>query len=161
MLVGRDKRPPTYDRLDPMKWMAGCLNSALDLQEPDRSHNLKYLAALLEDASDFNFENAKACHAVVLTSMEHDKVSWEDTNELDRLRRQHAQRHDVPTKGQNSSSRKIENHNDSKDMMLCKFYNDSHCSRQKSHLTRGIWYLHLCSKCRGEHAAKSCPPKNQ
>ena len=59
--------------------MAGCIKGALDLAVPDRSANLKYLTNLLEDASDFNFENAKACHAVVLTTMEQDQLSWLDT----------------------------------------------------------------------------------
>ena len=69
---------------------------ALDLSELDRISNLTYLANLLEDASDFNFESTKACHVVVLTNMEHDRFHWKDTDELDRCRRQHAQRHEVP-----------------------------------------------------------------
>ena len=55
--------------------MAGVIKGALDLSQSDRMCQLKYLANLLEDASDFSFENAKACHAVVLTGMEHDKLS--------------------------------------------------------------------------------------
>ena len=65
----------------------------MDLPQPDRDHNLHYLINLLNDASDFSFDNAKACHAVVLTSMEHDKVAWQETDKLDRFRRQHAQQH--------------------------------------------------------------------
>ena len=72
-------------------------------------HKLKYLAHLLEDASDFSFESAKACHAVVLTDMERDKLTWEDTHEFDRYRRQHAQRHDAPMQKQNFQSRKQNN----------------------------------------------------
>ena len=40
----------------------------------------------MEDASDFGFENARNCHAVVLTTMEADKLDWSNTNELDRIR---------------------------------------------------------------------------
>ena len=158
VLIGPDRRRPTYDELDPTKFMAGRIKGALDLTEPDRSANLKYLANLLEDASDFNFDNAKACHAVVLTTMEQDQVSWQDTSELDRFRRQHAQRHDNPAK--NSHSKKSDNATQPKEM-LCKYFNNSQCFRQKSHLTKGTWFLHLCSKCRGEHSARKCGPKNQ
>ena len=71
----------------------GCLQGALDLPEPDKAKNLKYLSELLQDTSDFSFDSAKACHAMVLTSMEFDKVSWQDMAELDRFRKQHAQMH--------------------------------------------------------------------
>ena len=161
VLIGSDKRRPTFDELDSTKFMAGCIKGALDLPEPDRTSNLKYLANLLEDASDFHFDNAKACHAVVLTTMEQDQLSWQDTHELDRFRRQHAQKHDTPARQTNSTNHKKSDSAPGSRDILCKFYNDSHCSRQKSHLTKGTWYIHLCSKCRGEHAAKKCPgPKN-
>ena len=74
LLVGKDKARPTYDQLTPMQWMSGCIKGALDLAESDRIFALKYFCNLLEDASDFSFENAKACHAVVLTTMEQDKL---------------------------------------------------------------------------------------
>ena len=32
--------------------------------------------------SDFAFKNARPCHAVVLTTIEADKLDWFDTNEL-------------------------------------------------------------------------------
>ena len=49
---------------------------------------LKYFSSLLEAASDFRFESAKACHAMVLSTMEQSKLNWSDTLELDRLHRQ-------------------------------------------------------------------------
>ena len=35
---------------------------------------LDYLGNLMEDASDFSWESAKASHAVVLTNMEADRL---------------------------------------------------------------------------------------
>ena len=96
MLIGKDKKRPTYDQLCPTFFMAGCIKGALKLPQPNKDCKLQYLAKLLEDASDFSFEGAKACHAVVLTSMESDELSWQDKEELDRFRRQHAQRHPSP-----------------------------------------------------------------
>ena len=139
--------------------MAGIIKGALDLSESDRLHKLNYLANLLEDASDFSFEGAKACHAVVLTDMERDKLTWEDTHELDRYRRQHAQRHDAPMQKTNFQGKKQNQENFEK-VIPCKFFNDSKCSRQQTHLTKGTWFLHICSKCKGDHAARQCPPKN-
>ena len=166
MLVGPDKARPTYDQLNPIQFMSGCVKGALDLSEPDRTFALKYFSSLLEDASDFGFENAKACHAVVLTTMEQDKLAWSDTMELDRLRRQYAQRHSVPTNSQsgNANVGKKFSKSDSStpENVICRFYNDSHCARSETHFTKGVWFLHICSKCRGNHKAKNCPgAKNQ
>ena len=160
VLVGNKKERPTYDSLKPTQWMAGVIKAALDLSEPDRTSNLQYVASLLEDASDFSFENAKACHAVVLSYIEHDKFTWQDTNELDRCRRQHAQKHDAPVpKMQHGGPVKKQDSLDVK-MIPCKFYNTSRCSKQQTHFTKGTWYLHLCSTCKGDHSASTCKPKN-
>ena len=118
----------------------------------------------MQDAADFSFENAKACHAMVLTTMEFDRISWSETLELDRLRRQHAQRHSNPGQNQkNFKGKGVPNSQGSeKNEMPCKYFNDGYCSRSESHFTKGTWYLHICIKCRGDHAAstKKCKPKN-
>ena len=162
VLVGNRKERPTYDQLKPTQWMAGVIKGALDLSDTERIHKLNYLASLLEDASDFSFENAKACHAVILTDMERDKLTWEDTHLLDRYRRQHAQRHDAPVQRQNFQPKKQQNSENSDSKVIpCKYFNDSQCSKHHTHFTRGIWYLHICSKCKGDHSAKKCPPPSK
>ena len=155
LLVGPDKKRPTYDQLTPFQFMAGCLKGALDLPDVDRMHALKYFTNLLEDASDFSFQSAKACHAVVLTTMEQDKLTWQNTDELDRLRRQHTQRHTTTVASQPAMTR-----SEKQREIPCKYYNDATCSKSESHITRGTWYLHICAKCRGDHKAKHCKPKN-
>ena len=95
LLVRSRKERPTFDQLKLTQWMASVITVALDLSETERMHKLKYLTNLLE-------ESTKACHTVVLTDMEHDKLSWE----LDRCRRQHAQRHDAPAQKQNFQVKK-------------------------------------------------------
>ena len=159
--MGVDKHRPTYDQLDPIHWMAGCLKCAADISESDRPKYLQYLTDLLQDAADFSFENAKARHTMVLTTMEFDRISWSDTLELDRLRRQHAQRHSNPAPTHKSSKSKGAQ-NSEKNEIPCKFFNDGYCSRSETHFTKGTWYLHICSKCKGDHAAsaKKCKPKN-
>ena len=160
ILAGKDKKPITYDQLQPTQWMSGCLQAAMDLPQPDRDHNLHYLINLLNDASDFSFDNAKACHAVVLTSMEHDKVAWQETDKLDRFRRQHAQQHPAPQTSGPGASNKSSKMGDYSKEMICKFFLDGSCSRYQSHITRGVLYKHLCNKCGEEHKGKQCRPKN-
>ena len=67
----------------------------LELFESEKTFALHYLSNLLADASDFGFDNAKASHAVVLKNMEQDRSYWSDTEEVDRLRRQHTHRDTV------------------------------------------------------------------
>ena len=81
--MGKTKKPITYDQLQTTQWMADCLKAAMDLPQPDKDQNLSYLISLPEDAIDFCFDNAKACHAVVLTVMEHDRFNWQQAEKLD------------------------------------------------------------------------------
>ena len=47
---------------------------------------LSYDADLMEDCNDFGWQSAKGAHALVLCHMEENKVNWDETNKLDRLR---------------------------------------------------------------------------
>ena len=46
ILVGPRKITPTYDKLDPIQWMAGCLQGAVDLPELDKGKNLQSFRTL-------------------------------------------------------------------------------------------------------------------
>ena len=147
--------------------MAGALRGALDLPSKEKDHKLEYLASLLEDASDFSFESAHACHAVVLRTMEQDNCSWLDTNQLDRFRRNHAQRHSGQSQARpvrhNSKQRKNgpkrgQGNSLGKGQKFCLYFNDGFCKVQKSHYSGGVFYKHACSSCSGDHAAVDCPP---
>ena len=54
---------------------------------------VSYLADLMEDATDFSWQGAKAAHAVLMCEMERGTVKWEDGDRIDRIRRAHAQKH--------------------------------------------------------------------
>ena len=145
VLIGKDKRRPTYDQLSPTLFMAGCIKGALRLPQADKNKKLQYLANLLEDASDFSFEGAKACHAVVLTSMECDELTWQDTYELDRHRRQQAQRHPSPDSKRQNKQKSFQNFNSSSEM-VCKYFLDGTCKHHETHVTKGITFKHFCKR---------------
>ena len=72
--------------------MQGFIKNILDEKNlENREFILQYLGDIMEDASDFSWVSAKACHAVLLCEMERGKVSWSDTSRIDRIRRAHAQ----------------------------------------------------------------------
>ena len=58
----------------------------------NRDLMLDYLGKLMENASDFSWDSAKAAHTILFTNME-DRVTWSETKKIDRLHRAHAQRH--------------------------------------------------------------------
>ena len=45
------------------------------------------MSELMEDATDFTWQGAKAAHAVLLCEIERGTVTWEDTHRIDRIRR--------------------------------------------------------------------------
>ena len=94
ILTGSHKVRPSYDDLTMSQWVSGfvrCIQE--EKSEAARSSLLDYLGNLMEDASDFSWESAKAAHVIILTNMEADKLQWTETDKLDRIRRAHAQRH--------------------------------------------------------------------
>ena len=51
---------------------------------------VSYLGDLMEDATDFTYQGAKAAHAVLMCEMERDSLQREDMDRIDRIRRAHA-----------------------------------------------------------------------
>ena len=101
----------------------------MDLPQPDRDFKLEYFISLMEDATDFCFESAKACHAVVLTTMEIGKLSWQETEKLDRLRRTHAQKHlNIPKNNTQNFSKPESSNSSNQKGIICKYFTDDHCT---------------------------------
>ena len=72
ILTGSLKNRPTYDDLTLTQWVAGFVRCIQEKSEEASTCMLDYLGNLMEDASDFSWESAKASHAIVLTNMEAD-----------------------------------------------------------------------------------------
>ena len=108
---------------------------------------LDYLVSLMDDATDFSWDAAKASHAVLLCRMEQGEIQdYSQIDKIDRIRRANAKKH-VPPFGSKFS------HHDKKSVtkviksMPCLYYNQNSCTHQKTHETRGVSYKHVCSSC--------------
>ena len=137
ILTGNQKTRPTYDDLSITQWVSGfvrCMQE--EKSEQCRSAMLDYLANLMEDASDFSWGSAKACHAILLTNMDADRVSWVEMDKVDRFRRAHAQRHatGVQTSATRSVSKKP-NTTYNKGSMICKYFQEGTCRFPTHHKT--------------------------
>ena len=94
ILGGASQTRVTYDQLSLPQWVQGFCRNILD--QPDngkRECMINYMSDLMEDVTDFNWQNAKAAHAVLCCEFERGTVSWED---IDRIRRAHVQKHTIP-----------------------------------------------------------------
>ena len=53
---------------------------------------LDYMSNIMEDSHDFGWQAARASHAILLCKMEENKIDWHETNNIDHVRRVHAQK---------------------------------------------------------------------
>ena len=153
VLGGPNKKRVSFDDLSCPQFVAGFIRSVqLKTDETEKENMLEYLASLMEDASDFSFDSAKACHAVLLTSMEADRCSWLDSDKLERCRRAHAQRHIVIDSNAQGKS---------KNSKPCQYFENNTCFQQSSHWTKGVYYRHACQKCGANHHVSKCIQKTK
>ena len=119
-----------------------------------------YLGDLIEDATDFTWQGTKAAHAVLMCEMEPGSLQWEDTYQIDRIRRAHAQKH-APGKGgwpkPSDSCRKP---------WFCKNFQSGNCTHTRNHEFNGKLQKHICAFClmggkQLGHAEKDCIFKKQ
>ena len=156
VLSGSNRSRPSYDQLNVFQWVSGFARITQDETDIDvKNKMLEYLADLMEDAQDFSWASAKAAHAVALCRMEDGKLSWKDTQGLDRVRRAHAQKNIGGSNSNNGvSSNKF---GKNKELgFICKFFQIGTCSHSKDHVSGGRKYRHVCSHCQGFHPAKEC-----
>ena len=155
ILTGTNKTRPTYDDLSITQWVAGFIRCIQEEKsESNRASMLDYLGNLMEDASDFSWEAAKASHAILLTNMEGDRIKWGDTDKIDRIRRAHAQRH-VNPQGSAPRSKVLS----TKNGLICRFFQEGTCKFPNSHRSAGQYYRHVCEICEGPHTTKMCSQK--
>ena len=147
VLAGNNKERVTYVQLTMGQWVAGFCRTMRDESDKHcKEAMLRYLISLLDDANDFSWSAAKACHAVLPCRMEQGKIKdITQTEAIDRVRRTHAQRH-VTQSSQNQGKTSFKRAKNVKNMP-CQFFNQGTCMHTSTHETRGILYRHICSSC--------------
>ena len=158
ILGGSNKNRVTYDALSMSQWVSGFAQIVREeSNEAVKNYMLDYLAELMEDSHDFGWQSAKGSHAVLLCRMEDNKIQWQDTQKIDRLRRVHAQRM-APT----PQTKRIT----AKGPLVCKFYQRGSCMQKGDHENNGQMYLHVCQHCYAQgksypHSGKDCKNKSK
>ena len=71
ILGGFNRQRVTYDQLSLTQWVQGfCKNILEEKSSHRRDTMVSYLGDLMEDATDFTWQGAKAAHAVLMCEME-------------------------------------------------------------------------------------------
>ena len=162
ILGGVSRQRVTYDQLTLTQWVQGFCKNIMEESCNDRRYTMvSYLNDLMEDATDFSWQSAKAAHAVLLCEMERGSLQWEDMDRIDRIRRAHAQKHVAGRGGwakpSDLSGRKP---------WFCKSFQTGVCSHTGDHENNGKLQRHICAHClKGgrqlNHPEKDCNVKKQ
>ena len=71
ILGGANRQRVTYDQLSLTQWVQGfCKNILEEKSSKTKDTMVSYLSDLMEDATDFTWQGAKAAHAVLMCEME-------------------------------------------------------------------------------------------
>ena len=155
ILGGPTRQRVTYDNLSLTQFVQGFVKNVLEEpSQKSREKMLHYLGDLMEDATDFSWANAKAAHAVLLCEMERGVLTWADTSRIERIRRAHAQKHNIskPNWGKNHENKRP---------WFCKQYQTGVCNFFKDHEVSGRLHRHICAFCLSQgrqltHSEKDC-----
>ena len=158
VLGGSSKNRINYDNLTISQWVSGFATIIRDESDLSiKNQMLEYLAEIMENSHDFGWAAAKGSHAVLLCMMEEGRITWDETQKIDRVRRAYAHRSASLPQGTHSNKK-----SGTKDpSMPCRYYQKNSCSHKGDHDTGGRLYTHVCSYCHSQgknftHLLKDC-----
>ena len=123
---------------------------------------------MFEDANDFAWTSVKSCNAAVFCRMEEGRLDWANTNELDRCRRHHAQRHPVSKSDSSQNNQNVGQNWEKSDKKVvpCRYYQRNKCFEKRDHDKDNVTYKHVCTDCfaKGKHLRHNmftCPDRSK
>ena len=143
ILDGVSRQRVTYDQLSLTQFVQGFCKNIMEESCNDRRYTMvSYLSDLMEDATYFSWQSAKAAHAVLLCEIERGSLQWEDMDRIDRIQRAHAQKHVVNRNGWAKPS-----DHSSRKPWFCKGFQTGVCTHTRDHESNGKLQRHICAHC--------------
>ena len=158
--VGTSRRTVAYDELTPQQFMLGYIKIILkEKSASTKDMILNYLAKLLQESIDNSWEASRGAHAVVLQEMERGSVTWNNSEEIDGIRKLYTQKVVSPSDVSKpvSDTKKV----------VCLHYNSGKCVKTGDHQKDSVVYRHICSYCfrnvrkAYNHSEQQCNRKNK
>ena len=147
MYIGASRNTAQYDSLTPVQFITGFLR-ALQLASPnDKENILAYGVDLFQDAVDVSWEVARGANSVVLQEIEQGRLTWSDSEKLQRVRTLYTQRAQVTDSTDKAYSQGGGNAVSASNKVVCRYYNFGKCPKDNNHVSSGKTYRHICSYC--------------
>ena len=130
--------PMTYERLSVQEFVFGFMHM-VDQQDAklDRAVMWTILKGIVEDATEFPWDNVKNFYWILASHVENDRMGWADHDQIQRLRVKHAQKHDIPAKKQPEQQTSAEK------LRYCGPYQRGACQERGDHAGQ----KHMCAFC--------------
>ena len=150
---GPARKAAEYENLSLSEFVQGCTCIIMECKEArTKDIMLQHLNELMEDCSDYGFEAVRNYHAIVLSEMEQNRLTWQDTEKIQRLRRQYAKKHCTKTMAAEAKGKVNET-----TTTACKSWNAGSCTKENGHDGKG----HYGSYCitigyKRKHQEKEC-----
>ena len=93
---GTERRPAKYSELTVAEFVLGYLSSMEKESSCVQAHMEKHLLDLMRDSIDFSWDSLRNFHGVLLNQFEMRRITWEDAEEIQALRRAYAHRAVTP-----------------------------------------------------------------
>ena len=168
--IGPSRVRVRYDELNQSEWTAGITAIAADEKNPVVQRNMfSYLASILQDVCDFGFKSCMGAHALILSNLEDQILTWEDLPAIQKVRENYSHRSLASAASNRTdwsapqSGFRARNQTSSKHR-ICRGFNSGLCKKDSSHVTNGFTYDHYCSFCSQSgqkygHSEKLCKRK--
>ena len=140
--------PMTFERLSVQEFVYGFMHM---VDQPDtkldRAVMWEILKGMMDDAIEYPWHNVKNYYWIVGSHVENERLDWADTDQIQRLRSKHAQKHDLPVKKPQAQATKAEK------LRPCALYQKGSCPEKGDHSGQG----HICAYC---YRVKGAPYKH-
>ena len=130
--------PMTFPRLSMAEFVYGF---QLMVDQPDarldRQIMWDILKGMMEDATEYPWQNVRDFYWVVGSHVENARLDWTDTAQIQKLRAKHAQKHEITVKKQAAQEGQSEK------LRYCGLYQKGTCPEKADHAGQ----KHMCAYC--------------
>ena len=139
--AGSDKSPK-YSELTLPEFVSGFCSQLLQGNGDNMRLMVNHLRELMEDAEDFSWDKVRNYHGILLNYMERKRITWDDTENIQILRRRHAQ---IPNTQQ--LSKRNTSPGQATKKTVCIPYQTGKCTEKRDHQGEKGFVRHACNFC--------------
>ena len=148
---GASRKPAKYDEINLAEFVYGYLSIVLESEQSPAigRRMLQHLRGLMMDTSEYSFEAARNCHAIVMQQLEQTRITWDDADKMVELRKTYAQRgHAAEATATANSGREH-----TRGALFCLKFQEGRCTFHDDHQTSRGMVKHVCAFCLRQYGA--------